>query len=62
MLAKDRIWMKNPEKAGTTEYIPHKTTALTSAAGDGPELEETLPLGRALGPTLKNHSLTPSLM
>ena len=45
MLAKDRIWMNNPEKAGTMEYISHKATALASATGDGPESEEeTLPV------------------
>ena len=50
MPAKDHIGMKNPEKAGTTEYISHQVTALTSAARDGPESEEeTLPLGQGLG-------------
>ena len=45
MLAKDHIWMKNPEKAGTMEYISHKMTALASAAGYSPEPEEeTLPV------------------
>jgi len=49
MPAKDRIWMKNQEKA-VTKYIPDKHTTLTyaHAAGDGPESEgETLPPHRA---------------
>ena len=57
MLAEDRIWMKNPEKAGTTEYISHQATALASAARDGPESEEeTLSLGRGLGGLRRGHS------
>ena len=57
MPAEDRIWMKNPEKAGTTEYISHQATALASAARDGPESEEeTLSLGRGLGGLRWGHS------
>ena len=42
MPAKDRNWMKHPERAGTTEYISIKghTSTLTAAADDGPESEE----------------------
>ena len=44
MPAKDRNWMKHPERAGTTEYISSKHRTLASAAGDGPESEEeTIP-------------------
>ena len=44
MLAKDRIWMKHPERAGTTEYISNKQYTLAPVE-DGPESEEdTVPL------------------
>jgi hypothetical protein len=40
MPAKDRTWIQNPEKSGTTEYFPEKLPALE----DGPESEEeTIP-------------------
>ena len=54
MPAKDHIWMKNPEKAGTTEYISHQATVLV---GDGPGLEEeTLPPSQGLGCLRRGHS------
>jgi hypothetical protein len=43
MLAKDRNWIKQPERAGTTEYISSKSYTLNaseSVAEDGPESEE----------------------
>jgi hypothetical protein len=40
MPAKDRIWMKDPERPGTTEYISGKPHILASTAEDGPESEE----------------------
>ena len=44
MLAKNRNWMKHPERAETTEYISSKSQTLASTAKDGPESEEeTLP-------------------
>jgi len=43
MPVKDRTWIKNPERAETTEYISDKPHTLAPAA-DGPESEEeTLP-------------------
>lgn len=45
MLPKDRIWMKHPERAETTEYISRKNHTLAPTAEDGPESEEdTVPL------------------
>jgi hypothetical protein len=49
MPAKDRTWIQNPEKSGTTEYIPEKPTA-PKIMEDGPESEdETFPLRAVRG-------------
>ena len=40
MPAKDRDWMKHPERVGTTEYISNKCHTLAPVAEDGPESEE----------------------
>lgn len=54
MPAKDRTWIQNPEKSGTTEYIPEKPTA-PKIMEDGPESEdETIPLGVVGGLTHSN--------
>lgn len=45
MPAKDRNWMKHPERAGTTEYISSKHHSTLAPAAEGLESEEeTVPL------------------
>jgi len=47
MRAKDRVWMKSPEKAETTEYIPAQPHHAPPGGDEGPESEEETVLNQA---------------